>query len=127
MMRMPIKVLSLSVIGLLLYLAGFGQTVRGTVKDSSGKAIPYASVNLRNTVTNRIIGYAVTNAGGAYTLPVPVNAPLSNLVIKVMSIGYKAQSRPIADVRLACDFTLSVSANRGPIPLIRDRSSETPS
>ncbi|HTI90739.1 MAG TPA: carboxypeptidase-like regulatory domain-containing protein [Puia sp.] len=109
---MPIKVLSLSVIGLLLYLAGFGQTVRGTVKDSSGKAIPYVSVNLRNTVTNRIIGYAVTDAGGAYTLPIPAGASLSGLVIEVTSIGYKALSRRVADVRLAYDFIMGVSANQ---------------
>jgi hypothetical protein len=107
-----IQVLSLSVIALLLSMAGFAQNIRGTVTDSTGKAVPYASVNLINSINNRIIGYAVTDAGGAYMLPVPVNTPLSQLIIKVTSIGYKALSRPIADVDVAYDFTLSVSANQ---------------
>jgi hypothetical protein len=105
-------VLSLSLIALLLSIAAFAQNIRGTVTDSAGNAVPYASVNLINSVNDRIIGYAVTNAGGGYTLPIPVNTPVSNLVIKVTSIGYKALSRPIADIRLAYDFTLSVSANQ---------------
>jgi hypothetical protein len=105
-------VLGLSVVALLLSMAGFTQNIRGRVTDSTGKAIPYASVNLINSDNDRIIGYAVTDAGGAYTLPIPVNTPVSKLVIKVTSIGYKALSRPIADVHLAYDFTLSVSANQ---------------
>jgi len=107
-----IKVLGLSVFALLFSMTGLAQNIGGTVTDSTGKAVPYASINLINSVNNGIIGYAVTNAGGTYTLRVPVNTPLSKLVIKVMSIGYKAQSRPIADVRFAYDFTLSVSANQ---------------
>jgi len=107
-----LKRLSLAVIVLLLSMAGLAQNIQGRVTDSSGKAIPFASVNLINSVNNRIIGYAVTNASGAYTLPIPVNTPLSELAIKVTSIGYKTGSRPIADVRLAYDFILSVSANQ---------------
>ncbi len=112
MMNRYIQVPGLSVIALLLSMAGFAQNIRGTVTDSAGKAIPYASVNLINSDNNRIIGYAVTDAGGAYTLPIPVNTPVSKLVIKVTSIGYKALSRPVAEVDVAYDFTLSVSANQ---------------
>lgn len=112
MMSRYIQVPGLSVIALLLSMAGLAQNIRGTVTDSTGKAVPYASVNLINSVNDRIIGYAVTDAAGAYMLPVPVNTPLSQLIIKVTSIGYKALSRPITDVRLAYDFTLSVSANQ---------------
>ena len=112
MMSRYIQVTGLSVIALLLSMAGLAQNIRGRVTDSAGKAIPYASVNLINSINNRIIGYAVTDAGGAYTLSIPVNTPVSKLVIKVTSIGYKAVSRPIADVGLAYNFTLSVSANQ---------------
>jgi protocatechuate 3,4-dioxygenase beta subunit len=79
MMSRYIQVLGLSVIALLLSMAGLAQNIRGKVTDSTGKAVPYASVNLINSDNNRIIGYAVTDAGGAYTLPIPVNSPLSNL------------------------------------------------
>ena len=112
MIRRVIKVAGLPVIALLLSIAGFAQTIKGTVKDSAGKAVPYASVNLRNSVTNRIVGYAVTDAVGAYTLAIPVNTPVSGLVIEVTSIGYKSLSRPIADVHVVYDFSLSISANQ---------------
>ena len=112
MMRKSIKVAGLLVIALLLSMAGFAQTIRGTVRDSAGKAVPYASINLKNSVNNRIIGYAVTDAGGAYTLQIPAGEPLSELVIEATSIGYKTRSRRVADVHLAYDFTLSVSANQ---------------
>jgi hypothetical protein len=107
-----IQALSLLIITLLLSMAGLAQNIRGTVTDSTGKAVPYASVNLINSVNDRIIGYAVTDAGGAYALTVPVNTPVSKLIIKVTSIGYKALSRPIEDLSLAYDFILSVSANQ---------------
>ncbi len=107
-----IKITGLTVIALLLSMAGFGQNIRGTVKDSAGKAVPYASVNLRSSVNNRIIGYAVADAGGAYTLQIPIDTPLSALVIEVTSIGYNTLSRPITDLRVAYDFTLSVSVNQ---------------
>jgi hypothetical protein len=107
-----VKVPGLVVIALLLSMAGFAQTLKGTVKDSAGKAVPYASVNLRNSVNHRIIGFAVTDTGGAFTLQIPADTPLSGLLMEVTSIGYKTFSRPIADPHLAYDFTLSVSANQ---------------
>jgi hypothetical protein len=112
MMSRYVAVPVLLLIALLLSITGFAQTIRGMVKDSAGKAVPYASVNLKNSVTNRIVGYAVTDAGGAYTLPIPTNTPLNGLVIEVMSIGYKTLSRPIADAHVAYDFVMSVSANQ---------------
>jgi hypothetical protein len=112
MKRRYLMRLRLSVFAVLLSLGGFAQSIRGTVKDIAGKAVPYATINLRNSVNNSIIGYAVANAGGAYTLPIPVNAPLTGLVIEATSIGYKAVNRPLSDIRLSYDFTLSVSANQ---------------
>ncbi|MET3886037.1 carboxypeptidase-like regulatory domain-containing protein [Niastella sp. OAS944] len=112
MTKRSIKVLHLLVIALLFSISGQAQNIKGRVTDNAGKAVAYASVNLINSDNDRIIGYAVADAGGAYTLPIPANTPLTKLIIKVTSIGYKAMSRPITDVRLAYDFTLSVSANQ---------------
>jgi hypothetical protein len=106
------KVPGLLVIALLLPIAGLTQNIMGTVTDTAGKAVPFASINLRNSVNNRIIGYAVTDAGGAYTLQIPAGAPLNGLVIEATSIGYKARSRPIAGVGVVYDFMLSVSVNQ---------------
>ncbi len=107
-----VAVTGLLIIALSFSLAGFAQNIRGTVRDSVGKAVPYASINLRNSITNRIIGYAVTDAGGAYTLPIPSGEPLTGLMIEASSIGYKTRVLPLADLHLAYDFTLSVSANQ---------------
>jgi hypothetical protein len=112
MMRSLVRPVGLPVIALLLSISGFAQTIKGTVTDTAGKAVPYASVNLKNSVTNRIVGFSVTDAFGAYTLPIPASIPLSGLLIEVTSIGYKTLSRPIADPHVAYDFTLSVSANQ---------------
>lgn len=112
MMSRYIKGAGLLVVVLLLSMTGFGQTIKGTVKDSSGKAIPYASVNLRHSVNNRIIGYAVTDVGGAYSLSIPTGTPVSGLVIEVTSIGYKTLSRRVADPHLTYDFTMGVSVNQ---------------
>jgi len=112
MMVRFVAVPGLLLIALLLSIAGFAQTIRGMVRDSTGKGVPYASINLRNSVNNRIVGYAVTDAGGAYTLQIPAGMPLSGLVIEARSIGYKTRSLPIADVHVGYDFVLSVSANQ---------------
>ena len=112
MMGRHVKIPGLLVIALMLSTAGFAQTIRGTVRDSAGKAVPYASINLKNSVDNRIIGYAVTNPSGAYNLQIPAGTPLNGLIIEATSIGYKTLSRPIADIHLAYDFTLSISANQ---------------
>ena len=92
-----IKVIGLLAIALLLSPAGFAQNVRGMVKDSTGKAVPYASINLKNALNNSIISYTVTDSHGAYTLQVPANTPLSGLVIEARCIGYKTQDRPIVN------------------------------
>jgi len=100
------------VIALLPSFAAFAQNIRGTVRDSTGKAVPYVTMNLRNSSDNSIVGYSVTNAGGAYILQIPAGTPLSGLVVEATSIGYKSLSRPISDVNLAYDFILSVSVNQ---------------
>ena len=41
---------------------------------TGGKAVPYASINLKNSV-NSIIGYAVTDDGDAYSLQTPAGTP----------------------------------------------------
>jgi hypothetical protein len=111
-MSRSIRAVTLLIIVLLLSRKDFAQTITGTVKDSAGKVIPYASVNLITSDSNRIIAYAVADIRGTYSVQIPAGSPLSGLVIEATSIGYKTESRPVADVHLAYDFTLSVSANQ---------------
>jgi hypothetical protein len=107
-----IKSAWLLAVALLFSASCFGQSIKGTVKDSTGKAVPYASINLKNTATNGIISYTVTDAKGAYTLPLPANTPVSGLMIEVRCIGYKNQSKSITDLQPSVDFILSVSINQ---------------
>jgi hypothetical protein len=107
-----IKYAGLLVIALLFSLPGFAQSIKGIVKDSTGKAVPYASINLKNSATNDIIGYTISDVKGAYTLPLPANTPVSGLVIEVRCIGYKNQRKSITDMQAPVDFILSVSINQ---------------
>ena len=111
-MNRSIRLAGLLVIAILLSIAGFAQNISGTVRDSAGKAVPYATINLRKSINNAIIGYAVTNAGGAYTLQIPAGESISGLVIEATSIGYKTVRRPIADIQFVYDFSLGVWANQ---------------
>ena len=112
MISSHMKHLALPMIALLVSIASFAQTIRGTVRDTAGKAVPYASVNLRDAENHRIIAYAVTDARGAYTLHIPLDTTVTGLLMEVTSIGYKPVTRRLADPHLAYDFTLSVSANQ---------------
>jgi hypothetical protein len=107
-----IKSAWLLAIALLFSALCFGQSIKGTVKDSTGKAVPYASINLKNTTTNGIVSYTVTDIKGIYTLLLPANTPASGLVIEVRCIGYKNQSKSITDLQAPVDFILSISINQ---------------
>src|ERR1700761_8155005 len=112
MSKMFIASLGLTVITVLFSIAGLAQNIKGTVRDSTGKAVPFATINLRSTVGNRITGYAVTDASGAYTLRIPADMPLVGLVIEATSVGYRTVSRPMEDVHVAYDIMLGVSVNQ---------------
>jgi len=66
------------VFAMLYFAAGFGQSIKGTVKDSVGKPIAYAGVNLKNKAS-LIIAYTTTNNKGAYTLAIPSDADNTGL------------------------------------------------
>lgn len=102
----------LSLIALLFSATCFGQSIKGSVKDSTGRAVPYATLNLKNITTNGIINYAISDAKGAYALTLPANTPVNNLMIEVRCVGYKTQSKSITDVQALVDFVLSVSINQ---------------
>jgi hypothetical protein len=107
-----IKSAWLLVIALLFSAPGFGQSIKGSVKDSTGGAVPYASINLKNIANNDIISYTITDAKGLYALPLPANISVNNLLIEARCVGYKNQSKSITDVQAPVDFVLSVSINQ---------------
>jgi len=60
--------------GMLCAAFCFAQdNIHGTVKDSLGKAVPFATVSLKNKASNTIVAYTVTDTKGAY----PVKARIA--------------------------------------------------
>lgn len=102
----------LPVIALFIAVCGLAQTISGTVRDSLSRAVPYASVNLKNTATQAIVNYTITDAKGAYVLRPAANTALNGLEIEVRCLGYKTQHKVISNVQAPLDFILSASVNQ---------------
>jgi len=98
--------------GLLFSALCFAQgNVHGTVKDSTGKAVPFATVSLKNKVSNTIVTYTVTDTKGAYNLTRPSGQSPDSLLVEVRSMGYKSQSKSITGTA-PVDFVLKASVNQ---------------
>jgi hypothetical protein len=104
------RLAGLLVMVMLLSVAVFGQTtIKGTVKDSTGSVVPYANVNLKNSASNSIISYAVSDHTGVYVLKIPAGTAVSSLIIEVRSIGFKSQVKAVVGFDAPVDFALSRS------------------
>lgn len=90
------------IILLLLPFVNFGQTLKGTVKDSiTGEYLQLANITLlkSNNGTN-------TNLEGKFTLNIKENL---NDSIKVSYIGYKSKYISLKDYKEVKDYTLNIS------------------
>ncbi len=96
---------------MLLAFTGFAQTIRGTVKDTTGKGVPYASINLKGPGSS-IIAYAVTGTSGQFALNLPADAPKSGLKVEVSCIGFNKQAKELTDFTAPCNFTLGIAVNQ---------------
>jgi hypothetical protein len=107
-MSPAIKFALIFILSTLTAVWGFAQSIRGTVTDSIGKPVPYATINLKNS-SNLIIGYTISDSKGGYLLRVPANAVQTNLVIEVSCMGFKKQSKSITDLTLPVNFKLTTA------------------
>lgn len=110
---------------ILLCTSAFSQEIKGTVRDSTGSPVPYASINLRNGSTNAIVAYTTTDAKGTYVLRLPSTSPAANLYFEVRCIGYKTQSKPLTaspaqTAPAEIDFTLAISASQLPSAVVHE-------
>ncbi len=105
-----IKRLGLLWIIALLCPAVFGQNIKGMITDSTGKAVPFATINLKNN-SNLVIDYTKTDAKGAYQFEAPEGIAINTLLVEVNFIGYKRQSKKIIDLNTPVNFTLSAAGN----------------
>jgi hypothetical protein len=98
--------------GMALSTLCFAQgNVHGTVKDSTGKAVPFATVNLKNKASNAIVAYSTTTDNGTYNLVLPQGQKTDSLMVEVRSMGYKSQAKSITGTG-PVDFVLQASVNQ---------------
>jgi hypothetical protein len=97
--------------GLLFSALCFAQgNIRGTVEDSTGKAVPFATVNLKNKTGNAIVAYATADDKGAYYLVMPSGGNPDSLLVEARCIGYKNQAKTV-NVTAPVNFVLKASVN----------------
>ena len=112
---------------LLALCAGlFGQstsgTITGSVTDPTGAAIPDASVEARDTASNRMVR-TTTSTSGAYTLP---GLPIGLYEIKVSLTGFKTTELAGVEVRVAQTTTQNVTLQVGEVTESISVSGEAP-
>jgi len=104
---------------MVLLICGMGWSVlclaqgniRGTVKDSTGKAVAFATVNLKNKANNAILAYTATDNKGAYSLTLPTGGNPDSLLVEVRIIGYKAQVKSVT-AAAPVDFVVKAAVNQ---------------
>jgi len=85
--------------------------IHGTVKDSTGKPVWFATVSLKKKASNSIVAYAITDGNGAYNLAVPAGEKPDSLLVEVRCIGYKSVAKSLAG-QSPVDFVMQVSVNQ---------------
>ncbi len=111
-MKCLIRVLALVLLCTLSATAGYTQTVKGTVKDTTGKAVPYATVSLKKSTGNAIIAYTITDSKGGFALLLPAGMAADSLKIEVSCIGYKISVRNIVNLDTPVDFKLAAGTTQ---------------
>ncbi|RYU86846.1 hypothetical protein EWM62_16985 [Mucilaginibacter terrigena] len=115
----PLKKLVAAFIFCMLCSAvGFAQSLKGTVTDSLGKAISFASVNLKGS-GNFIIAYTSSDEKGNYTLQIPADAAKSGLVLEVSCVGFTRQAKPVT-AATAYNFKLAHSVSQLQAVTVKD-------
>ena len=82
------------------------QAVNGTVKDTAGKAVPYATVSLKNSISDAIIVYTVAGSKGSFTLEIPANTVATNVKVEVRALGYTTAVKNITGFDVSVEFIL---------------------
>ncbi|QKJ29241.1 TonB-dependent receptor [Mucilaginibacter mali] len=99
------KWLGAFILWMLLTVVCHAQTIKGTVTDSLGKPVSFASVNLKGA-GNLIIAYTTSGDKGAFSLNVPADADKNGLQLEVSCIGFKKESKPVGSFTTPYNFKL---------------------
>jgi hypothetical protein len=115
------KYAAVFILWMLMGMVCHAQSLKGTVLDSLGKAVPYASVNLKNA-GNLIIAYTTSGDKGVFTLQIPADADKAGLKLEVSSVGYKKESKPVTDFATPYNFKLSGQVHQLQTVTIKDKN-----
>lgn len=80
------------------------KTITGKVSDTSGNAIPSASVTVENSQNSVIIAYGITDAKGNFKIPFTTD--LANVRVKVKAFNQKSQVKEIKNEDQTLNFKL---------------------
>src|ERR1700742_4736669 len=83
----------------------FSQEITGTVKDTTGAAVSYATVTLKKTMGDTIVAFTTTGNDGGYHIKLPAN--VGNVYLEVRCIGYLGQTKAVEGQKI--DFRLNFS------------------
>jgi hypothetical protein len=100
--------------------ACLAQSIKGTVTDSLGKGVSFASVNLKSG--SLILAYTTTNAKGTYALTIPAEADKANLQLAVSCVGFKKEVRKVDGFEAPYNFKLSGASNQLQTVTIKDKN-----
>lgn len=105
----------------LSVLTSLCQTVlSGTISDSSGKTIAYASVSIFNIKTEAGIYYTKSDKNGFYRLNIPDTLRLTNLAIRVISIGFRKEIKAINVSNTFINFRLNPDVQQLPNVIVKN-------
>lgn len=92
----------------------------GTISDSSGKTIAYASVSIFNIKTEAGIYFTKSDEKGFYRLLIPDTFRLTNLAIRAICIGYRKEIKPINVANTFINFRLKQDIQQLPSVTVRN-------
>ncbi|QQL49594.1 TonB-dependent receptor [Mucilaginibacter ginkgonis] len=116
-----IKHLAVLIFWVLMGMVCHAQTVKGTVQDSLGKPVPYATISLKNT-GNLILSYTTTTEKGNFEISVPKGADRTGLRLEVTSVGFKKETRQVQDLSIAYNFKLAAAIHQLQTVTIKDKN-----
>lgn len=105
----------------MLPVSSFCQTyIKGTIKDSAGKAISSASVSIIEQKTETGIDFMTTNERGEYYFNLPDSVSISGLAVRVNSIGFLRSVKSIIDKNSVVDFVLRADISELPTVTVKN-------
>lgn len=85
-------------------------SLRGTVKDNSGKGVESANIMLRRFDAKAMIGFVLTEPDGTYSIT--VNTEADTLVVMLSGFNISSHSRTVTRQTGTADFTVSVQEQK---------------